>query len=346
MWFHFFLSSAGVIVAGIYVGRISGAIGDRLKLGHAWAGAVLLSFATALPELVSTITVASRGQVGMAIGNILGSCVFNLFILTLVDLIGGESIYRRVSINHMATGLLGCALIGLVIIGIGMGHGQVFGADGIGIGHVGTTSLLLLGFYGVGQVALLKLAKESFSEETEPPSTVWYKMPIQRLFPIFGGFIALIFVSAYNLGISVEKIAAHYNLGATFAGVTLLGIITSLPETTNAVVCARRREFDLAIGNILGANAFDLTALGIADFFYLRGRFFYEVGRVDAVSSIVMAAVALVMQAIVLGGLAIRSEHRIWRVGLIPLMLAALYVFSLVVSYQFSAPPLDSAQWK
>src|SRR5512133_1520507 len=107
-WISFIIASLFVVSAGIFIGQVSGAIGDRLGLGKAWAGAVLLSFATTLPELVSTVTVSLRGDTAMAIGGILGSVLFNLLILVIVDLIDPHPIYTRLSFILIFVGMSCC----------------------------------------------------------------------------------------------------------------------------------------------------------------------------------------------------------------------------------------------
>ena len=96
IWFIFLAWVAAVVAAGTIIGPVTAALGDRLRLGQAWAGTVLLSLATTLPEMVTTISVASRGGVGIALGNIVGSCIFNLFILVFVDLLSPKSHVRPV----------------------------------------------------------------------------------------------------------------------------------------------------------------------------------------------------------------------------------------------------------
>ncbi|MBL8022754.1 MAG: hypothetical protein JNK54_00530 [Elusimicrobia bacterium] len=338
LWMRFVLSALFVVAAGISIGRVSGELGERLGLGRAWSGAVFLSLATTLPELVSSVTVVLRGAPGMAVGGILGSIVFNLFILALVDLVGVDSIYRRVSSNHVATGLLGCALLGTLVTGLSIGAGG--GGMSFGLGHVGLTPLTILALFALGQFVLLRLARGGSGEERRVNvSTVFNRMSLTGLFFVYAGIAGVILVSAYNLGVAAQGLASHYSLGATFAGAILLGVVTSLPEISNATACAKKREFDLAVGNILGANAIVLTVLAIADLFYFPGRILSLLSPGEALSSIAMAGIAIVMQAIVLGALASRSGDRVWRVGIASLLLTSLYGASLLISYRFSTGP-------
>lgn len=340
-WILFAVSALGVIGAGVWIGRVSGELGERLKLGEAWAGAVLLSLATTLPELVSTVTVAARGQAGMALGGVLGSITFNLFILASIDLADPQPLYPRLSFNHVATGLLGCMLLGLTIVGVALGNAGIGGPRGIGLGHVGAVSMAILAFYLLGQYALFRLARGNYGKtEKVRIKTGMDKWPLRKIVLIYTGLAAAIAVSAYSLGLSAEALAQRYSLGATFAGATLLGVVTSLPEITNAVVCVRQKEHDLAFGNILGANVMVLSVLFFADLCMVRDRLFHAVGQTEAVSAIVMAGLAVLMQGIAIGALAVRSADRLWRIGIASLLLAVLYGASLVIAYQFSGQVL------
>jgi cation:H+ antiporter len=344
-WISFIIASLFVVSAGIFIGQVSGAIGDRLGLGKAWAGAVLLSFATTLPELVSTVTVSLRGDTAMAIGGILGSVLFNLLILVIVDLIDPRPIYHRLSFSHVFVGLSGCILLAVLCFGLMIGlveKGILSSVDHIGF--IGVPSLMIIGVYFLSQLLIFQLARGDASKGKSAPEdeqkvtiSVFDKMNIRMLLLIYGSIVTVIFIAAYHLGIQAEKLAAGYHLGATFAGATLLGIITSLPEVTNAVTCARRREFDLVAGNVFGANAFVIVVIAIADFLYIKSSIFNSLNERDIVSSVIMASIGIIMQGIVLGALVSKNSNRIWRIGIASIFLTILYGISLYISYRFSS---------
>lgn len=339
IWVTFALWASAVVAAGIIIGPLVTAIGDRLKLGQAWAGTVLLSLATTAPELVTTVSLASRGATGIAIGNIIGSFIFNLFILVFVDLLSKKPLYNRVSPSHLATGLLGCALLGIAAIGVGLGHLDMFGPEGVRLGPIGITALAIAVIWAWGQLIVYKLAQGSFAAEetTEETPNFWQQKSLPVLLGAFAILGAIVGVAAYQLGITVETIAAQYSLGATFAGATLLGVVTSLPELTNSFASTRRGQVDLVLGNLLGANAFLLLVLAIADIFFLGGALFQDVGRTEAWSAVILALTAIVMQCLVLAAISVHSERKLLRLSPLSVVLLALYLFSLAVAYRFSA---------
>lgn len=333
-WIIFGISSLFVVGAGMTIGRISGELGERLGLGRAWAGAVLLSFATTLPELVTTVTVTLEGAYGLALGGILGSVIFNLFILVMVDAAVPEPLYGgKLSKNHLATGLLGTALLGILMAGLSLGAAQGSGLMAPNRGVMLSVPVGLIALYGVGQFILFRMARQSFDKEMVLP-TAFSKFPMWGVAAAYAVAAAVIVVAAKALASSVHRLSDHYGLAATFAGATMLGIVTSLPEITNALACARQREYDLAVGNVLGANAFVLVVLAAASLLD-HNRIFTEARAVDAMSSLVMAGLAVIMQVIALGALAVESRHHVKRLSTASLILASLYAFALYVSYQF-----------
>jgi cation:H+ antiporter len=338
LWFHFGVSALFVVAAGLFIGRVSGELAERFHLGKAWAGAVLLSFATTLPELVATLTVVLRGDTGLAIGGILGSVLFNLFILVLVDLADPDPIYHRISKNHLLTGLLGCVLLASTIAGLALSTLNIPQFENLErIGFVSISSIAILFFYTIGQLILFQVAKSDNNIQPVKMATVFDRFSTLQVLGMYGFLAGVIIIAAWQLGISAEQIGDAYNLSATFAGAILIGIVTSLPELTNGIACSLQREHDLAMGNILGANAIVIVVLAIADFVSFKETLFSSLPLIDVTSSIVMASIGIVMQGVALGALAGSSTHRIWRFGAASILLMILYIISLVVSYKFSS---------
>lgn len=333
-WTIFTTSALFVVAAGIVIGRISAELGERLRLGRAWSGAVLLSFATTLPELVTTITVTLEGAYGLALGGILGSVIFNLFILVTVDAADPQPLYGgKLSRHHLVTGLLGTALLGIMMAGLSLGTAQ-------GKGYVAVNSRILLAapvgiiaLYAVGQFILFRMARQSFDKEMVVP-TVFSQFSLRRIAAAYAVTAGVIVVAGQAVASSAHRLSDHYGLAATFAGATMLGIVTSLPEITNALACARQREYDLAIGNILGANAFVLVVLAAVSLAVGNG-IFTSAPFDDAMSAMVMAGMAVIMQVVAMGALAVRSRHHFRRISAVSVILAALYAAALYFSWGF-----------
>ena len=117
-----------------------------------------------------------------------------------------------------------------------------------------------------------------------------------------------------------------------------MAIGTSLPELAASVASALRGEAELALGNVLGANAFVFLVLVVADLCALRGVLFSMMDQAGAFTSIAMAAIAILMEVIVLIAIARRPSAARWRMSLPSIGLACLYLASLVVTYYLGVP--------
>lgn len=333
-WTVFSVSALFVVAAGIVIGRISAELGARLRLGRAWSGAVLLSFATTLPELVTTTTVTLEGAYGLALGGILGSVIFNLFILVAVDATDPQPLYGgKLSRHHLVTGLLGAALLGIMMAGLALGTAQGRGSVSVHSRILLAAPVAIIAMYAVGQFILFRMARQSFDKEMAVP-TAFAGFSLRRIAAAYAVTAGVIVVAGQAVASSAHRLSDHYGLAATFAGATMLGVVTSLPEITNALACARQREYDLAIGNVLGANAFVLVVLSVISL-AAGNAIFISAPFDDAMSALVMAGLAIIMQAVALGAMAVKSRHHYRRISAVSMILAALYAAALFVSYRF-----------
>jgi cation:H+ antiporter len=109
-----------VIVVGTLLWRYADILAEKTGLGRTWAGAVLLAGATSLPELATgTSAVAVIGDINLAAGGVLGSCLFNLLLLALLDLANGrEPLFRNASLGHILSAGLSGALLALVMLSL------------------------------------------------------------------------------------------------------------------------------------------------------------------------------------------------------------------------------------
>ena len=116
IWLEFSACALLIGVAGSQLARYADVIADKTGLSASWIGLMLLATVTSLPELVTGISSLTLANVpNIAVGSILGSCVFNLAILIVLDfLIRGESIYRRTSQSHILSAGFSVVLIGLI----------------------------------------------------------------------------------------------------------------------------------------------------------------------------------------------------------------------------------------
>jgi cation:H+ antiporter len=199
------------------------------------------------------------------------------------------------------------------------------------IGWVGVDSIVLILLYFGGLWLLQQESRGPTGAAQAPPVIVADNFPSLRRGVL--GFA----LSALVLGLVVPQlvsastdIAEMTGLGHSFVGTALLSVVTSLPELLAALAAVRMGAFDLAVGNLFGSSVFNMLGLGLADFFYLEGRF---LGAIDPEFALVGLLSLLLTIMALLANLA-RVERRILFVeldslGIILVYLAGMYMLFL-----------------
>ncbi len=324
-WIIFLISSAVVVVAAYKLAEYGDVIAVRTKLGGLIVGTIFLAGATSLPELIASISAFSAGAPDLAAGNFFGSNMVNVLLLAVVDLVNYQvPLMRRMAIAHTLTAVLSMLLMVLAIIFI------MSGIDAT-IGWVGVDSIILILLYFGGLWLLQQESQGGSGSQKPPPVIVADDFPSLRR-----GFVGFA-ISAVVLGLVVPQlvgastdIAEMTGLGNSFVGTALLSIVTSLPELLAALAAVRIGVFDLAVGNLFGSSVFNMLGLGVADFFYLDGRF---LGAIDPEFALVGLLGLLLTIMALLANLA-RVERRILfveldSIGIILIYLAGMYMLFL-----------------
>lgn len=211
-------------------------------------GLTIVAMGTSAPEASVSIASAIKGASGVAIGNVFGSNIANiLLILGLTSAICNLKIQRNSIIYEMPFLLVITAILGLM--------GYYIGSVNRICGFI--FLLLFLVFMGY----LFKMAKNStqIQEEEETKQLT----PIKMALFIIAGLVALVYGSDLTVN-SAINIAHILNISDRIIGLTIVAIGTSLPELVTCVVAAIKKQPDLAVGNIIGSNIFNiLFVLGI-----------------------------------------------------------------------------------
>lgn len=224
-------------------------VAAALRISAIVIGAVVIGFGTSAPEIVVSGLAAGRGQVDLAVGNIIGSNIANLTLVLGVAALVAPIAVRSSTLKREAPLSLAAVVTFAILIQGGLGA-----IDGIilTVVLVGALAIILVSARG-GDPALAGEVAE-YLTEARPPLRRELTRTVLAL-------IAVV-VAARVLVISATEIAQTLGLAEGFVGVTIVAIGTSLPELATAVQAARRRETDLIIGNLLGSNLFNAGAVG------------------------------------------------------------------------------------
>lgn len=330
----FAASAAVIVVAGALLTRFGDQIATRSGLGRFLVGSLLVALATALPELTIDIHAARLGNPDLAVGNLVGSSLFNLFILSIADLLhrapGGAFERRSIAFALPATAsIVVTSLAGMAILG---------GSSGLGVGRVGLGPLLIL----CGYLFTLRLViRDQRSAAADHP----LPSPVEDGGEREGGLVrpslgflacaAAIFVAGPELARSADTIARETGLGGSFIGTTLVALFTTLPELVTTVSAVRRGAFELAAGNCFGSIAVNAVLLLPVDVAY-EGWLLQDVSIVHAFTAF---AVVLLTAVVILGQL-YRVESRKLFIEPDALLVITLFIAVLVAVYFLRDPSL------
>lgn len=328
IWLQFLLSAVVIVIAATQLAKYGDAIAIRTRLGGMFVGTLLLAGATSLPELLTTISSINQGVPNLAAGNLLGSNMFNMLMLAILDLVNRqERLLRKAALRHALTGSLTMLVISLAVF-------FILADIDLQIGWVGVDSLILIAVYIVAirliQSGSLIPAAPAESEEIDAnvPS-------LRRALIGFGlAVAALILITPYLVSSSAQ-IAEITGLGTTFVGTTLVAVVTSLPELVTTIAAARMGATDMAIGNLFGSNLFNMFALGLTDLYFLQGRF---LGVVDP-AFVLVGMLGLIMTGLALIGNLARLERRILFLEVDALVLILVYFAGLGLLYTRGISP-------
>ena len=230
--------------ADLFVDNASG-IAKKLGVSPVVIGLTIVAFGTSMPELAVSVTAALQGSNEIAVGNVVGSNIFNLLVVAgasacLYPLICDRVLLKRDwPLSSVAAILLGIFLLGDQTISR-------------------LEALVLLVIFAVVLILQLKGAKQEENIHPEERS-----MGRLVLFLLIG--IAAIVIGGQVTVEGATSLARILGLSETLIGLTIVAVGTSLPELVTSVVAARKGENDIAMGNVIGSNLFNiLCILGVS----------------------------------------------------------------------------------
>jgi cation:H+ antiporter len=301
---QFFAGALAIIVAGIFLTRYADVIGEKSGLGRTLAGALLLATATSLPELTVDCNLAGSGEADLIMGDLLGSSLFNLLILAVLDLLhrGPSRILASGAAAHALSATMSIIMTALCLLFLITRFETTI--VGIGPGPLILAVSYILGLrlvYHDQQHALEKTASSSVGLAPTRGNSVSGA--------VFGYAASAlgVFLAAPVLAGAAEGLADASGLGDTFVGATLVAFSTSMPEAVTAYAAVNMGAFDLAVGNIFGSNAFNMTILLPADGFF-DGSLMAAASPTHAITAVCV----IIVTSFTTLGLLYRPERRYW----------------------------------
>jgi cation:H+ antiporter len=328
VWLQFLLCVLSIGVAGVYLSRYGNAIADKTGLGGTWVGVVMLASVTSLPELVTGVSsVTAANTPDIAVGDIFGSCVFNLLLIVVLDFLHRRgSIYRSVSQGHILSAGFGVMLIGLA------GFNMLLASVGatIAVGHVGLYSPAILILYAVSMRSVFRYEAEQVRNLAEDQDDSNPQLSLRGVLMRYAAAAAVVLVAGAWLPFVAKTLSVEMGWHQSFVGTLFVAFATSLPEMVVTIAALHIGAVDMAIGNLFGSNLFNIAILAIDDILYLPGPLFESVSTTHAVSA--FSAVMMTGAAII--GLLYRSRTRVLNtVGWTSVFLFVVYLVNSFILF-------------
>lgn len=258
---------------------VDGAVGIAARFGipQLVIGLTIAAMGTSMPEAAVSITSALKGSAGITVGNVVGSNIMNILVILGLTAVITPIAVQRSTRRFEIPGMIAVSVLFLVF---GYTGGEIVLFEGI------IMWLVFIGYLGY----LLWIAKNNKDEESGEEDKKW-SLPVQ-LIAIVGGIAAIVLGSDLAVD-GATAIAKAFGMSDRIIGLTIVAFGTSLPELVTSVTAARRGKADIAIGNIVGSNIFNI--LFVAGTTALITPVVFEAKFVvDSIIAIVAAVILLV----------------------------------------------------
>ena len=290
-----FLVSAGVVV---YCGTKLAVYGDALAeltgLGRLFVGSILVALATSLPELSTNISAVSLNppNPAIAIGNVFGANMINLFTFGAVALVfGGSRFLSNVSVEQKYLVFIAILMtvVGLLFISVPL-NASAF--------NIGLPAGIILIMYVLGMWFIYKKKPDDENSESDEIQTT---LTLTKAWLLFGVVSAGVVVGGIFLAISTDQIADITGISSGVLGIIAVSIVTTMPEASATIAAARMKAYDLGVAGLFGSCVFNVTIIGYADIFYRDGIITTQGEPAHQIAGLVAVGLMLIGLAVILG---------------------------------------------
>ena len=320
-----------IAIAGTRLARVADTLADRTGMGEIIAGAVFVGGSTSLPGIITSMTTAAEDHPGLAIGNAVGGLTAQTAFLAIADLA-----YRRTNLEHAAASVTGLAQATLLVTMLTIPL-IAMATPELTFWHVHPATIVLFAMYAFGLRLLARIkaepmwspvaTRETSNEDEQAVEAPCDRRKTPRLWRTFAGLAAVTAVAGYGIGEASVALVAVTGLSETAVGTVFAAIANSLPELVTAIAAVRIGAVNLAVGDIIGGNAFEVLFLAAGDLLYTGGSIYHAFTPDDVFT----AALAILMTGVLLLGMLRRERQGIANIGWESALVLALYAGSVAV---------------
>lgn len=323
----FFGAAIIIGIFGVKMTHVARKLAADTGMGEALMGAVFIGGSTSLSGIIASVTAASSSHPEMAVSNALGGIAAQTFFLAVADMF-----YRKANLEHAAASAVNLMMSAFLVVLLSM-HLIAFAVPELHIFSVHPVSIILIVSYLFGIRLLAKthkmpmwLPRSTRETRVEPELNQYRKRSFNNArwvyFIIYAGIVGL---SGWVLSKTGIAIASNTGLSEGLVGGVFTAVSTSLPELVIAITAVRLKSLSLAVGDIIGGNAFDTLFIAISDVAYREGPIYASVSPIEQF----WLAVTVLMTGVILMGLLHRERHGIANIGWESFLVILLYIGSL-----------------
>ena len=334
-----FVASAGAIwAAGVKLSDTTDVIAQRLHLGSALGGLILLAIATNLPEIAITASAALAGQLDVAVGNILGGIAIQTVVLSILDAAGVRPrkplTYLAASLLLVLEGVLVVAVLAVVIMGTQLPGHLVFAR--LAPGSVLITALWLVGlvllnragrglpWHEGGDAPDTQPEPRGHAESKKEQAASKAGVSTARASVVFAAAAVITLVAGVLIERSGEALFSRLGMSGVVFGATVLAAATALPELSSGLTSTRMGDYQLAVSDIFGGNAFLPVLFLLATL--LSGR---PVLPAAHRSDVYLTALGALLTLVFMTGLVFRPRRQMLRMGTDSIIVLVLYAIGI-----------------
>lgn len=318
----FIICAAVIVIAGSHLSKYGDMMADMMGWGKMFVGMILMASVTSMPELMTGLSsVVIVDAPNFAVGDIVGSCAFNILIISIMDLFydSKKPLTSVAQTGHVIAASFGIIMLSMVAFAILMP--DIFGR----VAWIGGFSILFLLLYFIAiRTVFLYVRKQPAVAEVQRPYTLTLKQVVFK----YVLNAAFVITAAIGLPYFGEHLAAASGLSQSFFGTLFIAASTSLPEIVVSIAAIRMGTIDLAIGNIFGSNIFNIGILALDDILYTKGPIFLFTNP----NHIIPVLSTIIITAIGIGGIVFRSVKK-WKLALDTTAIVLVYILMMALLY-------------
>ena len=320
----FALAGVATWIAGIFLSKATDVLDDRFGLGDAVGGMLLLGLAGSLPELAITCSAALSGHLSLAVGNLLGGIAMQTLVLVFLDATSKRKTPLTALVSDTSPLLESMLVIAVVTIAL-MGG---FLPETTAVGPMSPASIAIVVFFLLGILGLNRARKRrawAVATDTPPPAVdAQNRFKASTTAVVLGLFGAASLITLFA-GVMLEQtgnqLADDLGINGVVFGATILAAVTALPEISSGIAAVRLGQVGLAMSDIYGGNAMQLTFFLLAD--VLAGS---PVLPTASAESLWLGAVGAVVTAIFAYGLLVRHDDKVGLLGRDSILVLVTYL--------------------